>query len=181
MKRHVALTGFMASGKSTIGRKLARKLACSFFDTDALVVRAHGSIPAIFEGDGEGERTFREYERSAIATALESLETSVIALGGGALTLPENRRIVSARAHCIFIKVAPEQILARVRRSREIRPLLGSTPTLERIKELYATRMPEYESVDYVVDAARRSDTQVIAEILEWLRRQKFALPALAS
>jgi|HubBroStandDraft_4_1064222.scaffolds.fasta_scaffold00086_9 shikimate kinase len=179
MKRHVALTGFMASGKSTIGRKLARRLVCAFFDTDALIARAHGSIPAIFQD--EGERAFREYERSAIATALESVETRVIALGGGALTLPENRRIVRDRAHCIFIKVAPEQILARVRRSREIRPLLGSTPTLERIKELYATRMPEYESADYVVDAARRSDTHVIAEILEWLRRQNLGLPALAS
>lgn len=179
MKRHVALTGFMASGKSTIGRKLARKLRCAFFDTDALVVREHGSIPAIFNGEGEG--AFRQYEHSAIVTALESLETSVIALGGGALTVPESQRIVRARAHCIFIKVAPEQILARVRRSREVRPLLGSTPTLERIKELYATRMPEYESVDYVVDAARRSDTQVIADILHWLRRQKLGLPPLAS
>ena len=142
MKRHVALVGFMASGKSTIGRKLAHRLGWAFFDTDAIVVRAYGPIPAIFAN--EGEAAFRRYERAAIGDTLESDEPRVVALGGGALTLAENRRVLGERAFQIFIKISPEQILARVRRSRETRPILGPNPTLARIRQLYATRLAHY-------------------------------------
>ncbi|HET6274929.1 MAG TPA: shikimate kinase [Candidatus Cybelea sp.] len=175
----MALAGFMASGKSTIGRKLARKLSCAFVDTDALVVRAHGPIPAIF--DREGEPGFRRYETAALACALEDFPTNVIALGGGTLTVAENRRLLRAQAHCIFIRVSPEQIFARVRRGRGARPLLGATPTLEQIRELYAQRMPQYAKADLVIDAARRSDAQVITEIIEWLGRRNITPPAVAS
>ncbi len=171
MKRHVALAGFMASGKSTIGRKLARRLAWTFCDTDRLVIREHGAISQIFAD--EGEPAFREYERTALAAALASPVQSVIALGGGALTHAENRKQLRRHAYCIFIKVSPEQILARVRRSREARPLLGAAPTLARITELYTQRMREYESADCVIDATRRSDAQVVAAMLEWLRDRK--------
>jgi len=168
VKRHVALVGFMASGKSTIGRKLARKLGRPFFDTDAIVVRAHGRIPAIFEN--EGEPAFRGYESTAIGDVLENREPSVVALGGGALTVAENRKLLEERAYRVFIRIAPEQILARVRRSREVRPVLGARPSLATIKELYARRLPDYAGADLVVEATRRSDGDVIGEILEWLR-----------
>jgi shikimate kinase len=168
MKRHVALVGFMASGKSTIGRKLARKLGWPFFDTDALVVRAHGPILGIFAT--EGEEAFREYEHTAISQALAHPRASVVALGGGALTVDANRRILENSAHCVFIKVSAEQIFARVHRSRELRPVLGPAPTLARIEKLYASRMPEYERAERVVDAAHRSDAKVVDEIVEWLQ-----------
>jgi shikimate kinase len=179
MKHHVALVGFMASGKSTIGRKLARKLGWPFFDTDALIVRAHGPIQAIFET--EGEAAFRRYEVAAIAAVLEPAESSVVALGGGALTTAENRRLLRDRAYRVFIKVTPEQAFARVRRSRESRPVLGRTPTLARIKELYALRMPAYESADRVVEASRRTDQNVIDEIVEWLHEKKLGVQRVAS
>ncbi len=170
MKRHVALVGFMASGKSTIGRKLARKLGWTFRDTDTLVVRSHGPIPAIFEK--EGEAGFRRYEHAAIADVLESAEPCVIALGGGALTVAENRSLLTDRAYRVFIKTSPEQILARVRRGREVRPMLGSRPTLSRVKELYARRMPAYENADHVIDATSRRDAEVVDAIVGWLREK---------
>ena len=179
MKRHVALVGFMASGKSTIGRKLARKLGWPFFDTDALVVREHGPIPAIFET--EGEAAFRRYEQAAIAAVLGNAEASVVALGGGALTTTENRSLLRDRAYRVFIKISAEQIFARVRRSRETRPVLGHAPTLARIRELYSLRMPAYESADRVVEASRRSDQSVIAEIVEWLNEKKLDVGRVAS
>jgi shikimate kinase len=171
MKRHVALVGFMASGKSTIGRKLARRLGWRFHDTDALIVHAHGRIAEIFAT--EGEAAFRRYERTAIAAALETERPSVIALGGGALTVAENRALVGERAYRLFIRVLPEQILARVRRSREVRPVLGPAPTLASIERLYAQRLPDYESADHVIDASRSSDAAVIDEIVGWLREQQ--------
>jgi len=179
MKRHVALAGFMASGKSTIGRKLARRLRWPFCDTDSLVIRAHGPIAKIFADEGEG--TFREYERTALATALERTQSAVIALGGGALTVAANRALLRRNAYCVFIEVSPEQIFARVRRSRGVRPLLGADPTLARIKELYAERMHYYRSADCVIDARRRSDAQVIGEIVEWLRLRKVDAAGLVS
>lgn len=167
MKRHVALVGFMASGKSTIGRKLARQLRRPFTDTDALVVADHGPIHTIFAN--EGEAAFRRYESEAIRAALDREEPSVIALGGGALTVPQNCKLLAERAYRVFIRVPAEQILARVRRSREARPMLGSAPTLETLGALYASRLAEYEGADHVVEAAQCSDATVIAEIVEWL------------
>ena len=140
VKRHVALVGFMASGKSTIGRKLARKLGWTFRDTDALVVRSHGPIPAIFEN--EGEAAFRRYEQAAIAGVLESCRAVHHRPGRRRAYRCGEPEFAGGSAYRIFIKISPEQILARARRSREVRPMLGSRPTLSGIKELYARRMP---------------------------------------
>jgi shikimate kinase len=85
------------------------------------------------------------------------------------LTFRANRGLLAAQAYRVFIKVPAEQILGRVRRTREARPLLGDAPTLERIRELYAGRMAQYERADYIVDASDRSDAMVIDEILGWL------------
>lgn len=158
----------MASGKSTIGRKLARKLGRPFVDTDALVVRERGPIGAIFAG--EGEPAFRRYEADAVRAALANPTPSVIALGGGALTQPANVPLIAQSAYRVFIKASPEQILSRVRVSRETRPLLGSAPTLAEIRELYQRRLPQYEAADLTVDVSRRSDAKAVEEIVEWMR-----------
>lgn len=179
MKRHVALVGFMASGKSTIGRKLARRLGWLFVDTDALIVRAHGAIPSIFER--ESEAAFRRYERSAIRAALARGPRHVVALGGGALTLAENRKLLEERAYRIFIRISAEQAFARVRRSREMRPMLGSEPTLERIKELYAVRMADYATADLVVDASVHGDAAVIERIVAWLDARQIGVAQAVS
>lgn len=167
MTRHLALVGFMASGKSTIGRKLARRLGRPFVDTDELVVREHGPIGEIFAQ--EGEAAFRRYESRAIGEVLANPQASVVALGGGALTIAENCRWLKQRAKCVFIKVAPEQVLARVRRSREIRPMLGEAPTLKQVKELYAQRLSQYAGADLVIEVKRQSDREVVDAIVGWM------------
>lgn len=165
----------MAAGKSTIGRKLARELGCAFFDTDALVTRAHGTIPAIFAR--EGEAAFRRYEQDAIKRVLESGEPGVVALGGGALTVAANRRLLAREAYRIFLHISPEKILARVARGRGRRPLLGPAPTLERIRTLYESRLADYACADHVVEAERLSDRAVLDDILAWLHEAKIELP----
>ena len=97
VKRHVALVGFMAAGKLTIGRRLAGELGCAFYDTDVLIVRAHGTVATIFAD--EGEAAFRRYEREAIVQVLSNGEGSVVALGGGALTSAKNRALLAEHAH----------------------------------------------------------------------------------
>lgn len=174
MKRHVALVGFMGSGKSTVGRRLARRMRCAFVDTDAVVAREHGPVPEIFVQ--EGEAAFRRYEQAAIRGALETAEPLVLALGGGALTVAANRNLLASRAYRVFIRVSPEQVLARLHRAKEMRPLLGETPTLVTIRELYDQRMPQYEAADHIVQADRLSGRQVLDDIVEWLRSSRITL-----
>jgi shikimate kinase len=171
MKRHVALVGFMAAGKSTIGQRLARRLKCAFFDTDDLVVQQHGAISDIFYN--EGETAFRRYEQAALAEILADGAPGVIALGGGALALDENQKLLKKRAYRVFVKVSPEQALERMRRSKTVRPLLGPTPSLVRIRELYARRMPQYAHADHVVEAGDLSTSQIVDSIIEWLHKKK--------
>lgn len=174
MKRHIALVGFMASGKSTIGKRLARKLGCAFFDTDDVVVREHGAISDIFYNEGEG--AFRRYECSALLHILHDGAPGVIALGGGALTEDENVKALKKQAFRIFIKVTPEQALERLRRSKWVRPLLGPTPSLAKIRELYTRRMPQYAHADHVVEADHLNTSQIVDDIITWLHKKKIGL-----
>lgn len=174
MKRHVALVGFMAAGKSTLGRKLARRLGCGFVDTDEVIVRNHGEVKEIFTR--EGEPAFRRYEREALERALVVGEAGIVALGGGALSSEENRALLKNHAHTIFLRVSPRRIMQRVRRSREPRPLLGARPSLARIRELYEARLPQYEAADHVVEAERMNDREILDEILLWLSERKITL-----
>jgi len=174
MKRHIALVGFMAAGKSTIGQKLARKLKCAFFDSDDLVVKEHGQISDIFYN--EGENAFRKYETAAISHVIEDGDPGVVALGGGALSNELTQKLLKKRAYRVFIKVTPEQVLERLRKSLEVRPLLGKTPSLSRIRELYTKRMPQYAHADYVVEADGMSTSQIVDDIVEWLHKKKIQL-----
>ena len=174
MKRHIALVGFMASGKSTIGKRLARKLKRAFYDTDDVVVKEHGAISDIFYN--EGEAAFRRYEQAALDDVLSNGDAGVVALGGGALTLDENQRLLKRKAYRVFIKVSPEQALERMKRSKIVRPLLGPTPSLSKIKELYKKRMPQYAHADYVLEAGDLSTSQIVDNIIEWLHKKKIEI-----
>lgn len=174
MKQHIALVGFMAAGKSTIGKKLARKLKVAFFDTDDLVVAEHGAVSDIFYN--EGEKAFRDYEQAAVAHVIEDGEPGVLALGGGALTHEPTQKLLKKRAYRVFIKVSPEQVVERLRKSKRVRPLLGPTPPLSKIKELYTKRMPQYAHADYVVEADGMSTSQIVDSIVEWLHKKKIEI-----
>jgi shikimate kinase len=174
VKRHVALVGFMAAGKSTIGKKLARKLKCAFFDTDDLVVKEHGQISDIFYN--EGEPSFRRYELAAISQVLEKEQPGVIALGGGALTHEPTQKLLKKRAYRVFIKATPEQVHDRLHKSPRVRPLMGPVPTLARIKELYTKRMEQYAHADCVVEADGLSTSQIVDSIIEWLHKKKIEI-----
>ncbi len=174
MRKHLALTGFMAAGKSTIGKRLARKLGVRFYDIDDIVVQSHGPISDIFYAQGEAR--FRSYEYDAIENVIEHEAAGVIALGGGAVTFEDTLKLLKKRTYRVFVKVAPEQILGRLRRSKLVRPLIGPTPSLSKIKELYAKRMPQYSHADLVVEAQDLSTAQIVEQILEWLQRKNIEL-----
>jgi len=164
----------MASGKSTIGKRLARKLKGAFFDTDDLVVAQHGPISDIFYN--EGEAAFRNYEHDALAHVVSEGEPGIVACGGGALSFEPSAKLLKKKTYRVFIKVTPELVLERLRNSRNVRPLLGPTPTLSRIKSLYIKRMPQYAHADYVIEADGMSTVQVVNAIVEWLHKKKIEI-----
>lgn len=174
MKRHIALTGFMAAGKTTIGKKLARKLATTFYDVDDLIVKNHGSIADIFYA--QGETAFREYEFETIRGILDERDPGVVSLGGGAVTFDKSLTLLKKRTYRIFIKVTPEQILGRLRRSKRVRPLVGPTPSLSKIKELYSQRMPRYAHADLVVEADALTTAQIVDRIVAWMHHKNIEL-----
>lgn len=172
MRNHVALVGFMAAGKSTIGKRVARKVHMPFLDIDDLIVQGHGPIEMIFHT--QGEPAFRRYERETIARALSD-EPAVLALGGGALGCSPTRALLSKCAYRIFIKVSPERILGRLRRARRVRPLLGPAPSRSQIEDLYTSRLPLYASADFTVEATDLDTAVIVNRIVEWMHEKKIA------
>jgi shikimate kinase len=152
---HIILAGFMGTGKTEVGRLLARTLGRPFVDTDALVESSAGrSVAAIFAS--EGEAAFRAREREAIARAC-NLAEAVVAVGGGALLDLESRRRLFAAGPVICLRATPEEILRRVGEARD-RPLLNGEGTaseaerLARIESLLAARAPAYALSTHTVD-----------------------------
>jgi shikimate kinase len=174
MKRHVALVGFMTSGKSSVGQRLARRLDCAFYDTDVLVERDRGRIAEILAS--EGEASFRKYESHALSLALEPQVPSIVSVGGGTLVAPENRVLLERHAFRVFVRLSPRRAFERLRRSRVSRPLLGPKPSWESVETLYASRLAHYNDADHTVDADGVTTASIVEAILEWIREQRIAI-----
>jgi shikimate kinase len=161
--RNVIVTGFMGTGKSTVGRLLADRLGFDFVDTDAMVEERHGPIPTIFTE--RGEPAFRAMERE-VAAELSARSSLVIATGGG-LMLDADNAAALGRAGRVFCLIADtDEILRRVitDSSRVDRPLLASPDPRTRIVELLAERATGYAEFDHV-DTDGRTPDEVAAEI----------------
>ena len=137
----VALTGFMGSGKSTVGRLLSEALGCPFIDLDEAIVKKAGrSIPAMFEADGE--RGFRRLEKQVLeqTVAKYAENTAVLALGGGTVTVPGAVDLLQKNTLCIYLKASLETIQVRLEGEKQGRPL-ADDHLVERLSE----REPLYE------------------------------------
>jgi shikimate kinase len=166
--QNIYLIGPMGSGKTAVGRQLAKLLHLQFCDSDIEIERRTGvDIPYIFER--EGEDGFREREREVIE-ALTLLSNVVIATGGGAILRPENREYLSSRGHVVYLKTGIEQQLERTRHGRQ-RPLLYTDDPEAKLRELMAYRAPLYESIAKVTVATDGRAVRAVAdEILQLLK-----------
>ena len=157
------LVGPMGSGKTAVGRQLARRLGAPFHDSDAEIESRTGvDIAYIFER--EGEEGFRIRERDVI-DELSSTAGIVLATGGGAVLLPENRERLASRGAVVFLDTTIEQQLARTGRGRN-RPLLEIPDRRAKLEELAAVRGPLYRSIAAVtIRTEGRSPAAVAADI----------------
>jgi len=166
-KASVFLIGPMGSGKTAVGRQLARSLGFAFHDSDAEIERRTGvDIPFIFEK--EGEAGFRAREREAIE-ALTALDKVVLATGGGAVLLAENRRCLAERGRVVYLETSVAQQANRVRYGRN-RPLLADADAAARLAQLMSARAPLYaEIADLIVTTDGRRVPAVAEHILREL------------
>lgn len=174
-KRNIYLIGPMGTGKTAVGKHLARVLAMPFVDSDAEVERAAGvDIPYIF--DEEGEPGFRRREHQALVE-LCAREPMVLATGGGAILDPANRELLRQSGVVVFLQTSVQQQLQRVGNGRG-RPLLkgGREGLREKLEQLRITRDPLYrETADVIISTDGRRVPRVAELILRELGLRKAA------
>jgi len=175
-RNKVYLTGFMGSGKSTVGPILAGMLGCPFCDLDERIEQRAGMpIPEIFRKFGEP--WFRELEKKELAKVAGE-QRMVVALGGGAIIDPSNLRVVKNSGTLVYLKLPVEELYRRLKGCRE-RPLLcpprsdgrqvEGRDLYRKIEDLLKKREPVYLQADYVVEAATVSPDECAELISSFL------------
>jgi shikimate kinase len=161
---NIFLIGLMGAGKTTVGRALARRLGRPFFDSDQEIEARTGvRIAHIFEH--EGEAGFRQRE-AAMLDEITCRPNVVMATGGGAVLLPENRTRLRERGQVIYLRANPFDNWLRVRRDKN-RPLLQTEDPRGRLEALYAERDPLYrECAHFVIETGRPSISTLVGMII---------------
>ena len=164
----IFIVGPMASGKSTLGKKLAQTLKIDFLDTDnEIEKRAGAEISWIFEV--EGEEGFRERERKALQKSAEK-DNVVISTGGGIVTIEENRDLMIAKGKVVYLKTPIEIQLKRTENDKK-RPLLSQGSREQTLRILKKERDPQYEEIaDITINQDQQKNRNaVIDEIIDKL------------
>ncbi|HEY6233310.1 MAG TPA: shikimate kinase [Pyrinomonadaceae bacterium] len=167
--QQLIIVGFMGSGKTTVARKVARRLNRPLIDLDELITTSTGRSSAeIIQQDGEP--SFREIETRLLGEALRENPTAVLAVGGGAWTIPENRALISkVRAQTVWLDAPFELCWKRIQSNEEMRPL---APTVEAAAQLYENRRPVYELADLRITIVDSDSIDEIAASIVSLVRQ---------
>ena len=161
---NIILTGFMGTGKTAVGRRLARRLGWRFVDVDRFIEERTGMpIARLFAQ--RGEPVFRRLERRCISRLIRGTH-QIIATGGGAFLDPANRSRLKASGAVICLTARPRAILERVGRRLASRPLLaGAGDPLARIRTLLAQRAGAYRQADLAIDTTSRSVDEIVDDI----------------
>lgn len=160
----IALVGLPGSGKSTVGRQLARRLQLPFVDSDhAIETRLGCSIREYFER--EGEERFRDVEAEVIDDLTRS-HNGVLSTGGGSVLRPANRQNLKSRGQVIYLKSSPDELFRRLRHDLN-RPLLQVADPLSRLRDLFAVRDPLYrEAAHFLIETGRPSVATLVNMIV---------------
>ncbi len=163
---NIILTGFMGTGKTAVGKRLAKQLGWRFVDVDALIeAGAKTPIPTIFAE--HGEPIFRRLEQRTIRRVIRGDE-QVIATGGGAFVDAENRRLLRAVGPVVCLTATPKVILQRVGATAAKRPMLShASSPLARIQQLLAQRASAYAKADLMLDTSHLTVEAVVERIWE--------------
>ena len=160
---NILLTGFMGAGKTTVGKKLAKRLGYFFIDTDREIEKEQGcSITEIFKYGGE--ECFRDLETD-ILQKLQTKQNLVIATGGGMVLRNENRSLMQSLGTRVYLKVELQELMRRLKKDKK-RPLLQKLKPEEHILEMLQQRKSIYEEAECIIDTTDLSPHQMITEII---------------
>lgn len=163
----ISLIGLPGSGKSTVGRQLARRLQLPFFDSDHVIEQQLGcSIREYFER--EGEARFRDIESSVIDDLTQQPD-GILSTGGGSVLRPANRGYLNKRTQAVYLNSSPDELFRRLRHDKN-RPLLQVADPLSRLRDLHAQRHPLYRETAHVsIDTGRPSVSSLVNMIVSQL------------
>lgn len=173
----IYFTGFMAAGKTTVGRLVANTLGYNFVDLDRMVETTAGcTVQELFRV--QGESAFRDLEHQALRSSAELSET-VIALGGGALSTPGSWQLIESNSLVVYLRVASSALARRIQFGKSVRPLmLDDTGAVlpyralhERVESLLKEREADYERADIIYDSGRRSVGVTVDLIVNLIRK----------
>jgi shikimate kinase len=170
MKTNVALIGFMAVGKSVVGKSLAEKTGKTFVEIDPLIEQKAGkSIPRIFKEDGE--IAFRELEIAVIKEQTGG-KNLIIACGGGVVLNKINIDRLKQEAVVVWLTASTQSIMERLAKAHETRPLISNQNQENDVEALYAFRLPFYErAAEIQVDTTGLSIAHVVKNIMDKLKK----------
>lgn len=165
------LVGLMGSGKSSIGRRLAKKLNVELIDLDDYIVEKAGrTIPEIFAE--QGEEAFRDMESEALREVIGEVldRPAVIATGGGAILREENRKLLKDHPPVIWLKASPKFLAGRIDGDSN-RPLIAEGETRKKLKALAEVRYPLYKDcADYTLPRGKMNKRKALKTILRYLK-----------
>ncbi len=169
--KNIVLIGFMGTGKTSLGRRLARRLGREFVDTDVEIENITGkTVARIFARDGETR--FRS-EEALLVEKLARRRNLVISTGGGMVLNPENVRLLRENGVFIALTAAPEVIYHRVKR-KKIRPLLLKGDLKERIRTLLKERDGAYHIAEFTVDTGACNLEEAVEQIIRFLSERNY-------
>lgn len=158
-KERIYLTGFMGTGKSTVGAYLSRITSRRIIDTDILIEKESGmSIPEIFKN--HGEEYFRELERNALISTFQ-LKNVIISTGGGLPAYRDNMKLINQNGISICLMARPDVILSRVRSENNIRPLLHGDDSEKKLNLLIQKRVYYYIQASILVDTSDKTIEEI--------------------
>ena len=169
-ERPIVLVGLMGVGKSTVGRRLAKRLGLPFVDSDSAIEDAAGGASAAEVFERYGEQDFRDGERRLVARLVEG-ERRVIATGGGAFVDPATRSLLKSRAVTVWLD-APVEVLAERTGRRDTRPLLRDGNRAETLARLDSERRPKYAEADIHIRSGDGAHGDVVEAIVMALRER---------
>lgn len=168
----IVLVGYMCVGKTTIGRQLAKRLKCGFYDLDWYIEeRFHRKIPEIFATDGED--FFRDLERRMLHEVAE-FENIVLACGGGTPTRFDNMDYMNSIAQTVYLQAQPETILAHLAVSKGTRPLLeGLSPEATScfVRQQLQERAPHYEKAHHIINVDILDTYEKVNDVVDMIAR----------
>jgi shikimate kinase len=170
MAKNIVLIGFMGTGKSSVGSKVAEKLKMKFVDMDREIEKVTG-LPVAHIFRIHGEIRFRSEER-LMAQKLGQRDNLVIATGGGTVLKKENIEALRENGLLICLDANPREIFDRVSRKRGTRPLLKKNFTVEDIEEMLKVREEYYSLADYRINTSNKGLYAVVEEIIKIARQQ---------